>query len=522
MNLLLKHVQDLHHPKQRRQVVATSNPTLEKLIRGFSVKNVLGTLDREITSVVSDSRKATPGSLFVAIQGFHQNGARFIHDALDRGAVAVVAEVSPESLNGLALLKNDFTLLCVEDCRTALAWLSKEFYSNPAKKLGLVGITGTNGKTTLAYILESIFRVCGERTGIIGSINYHFDDKVYPAPMTTPEADDLNRLLDEMVRAGIGRCFLEVSSHSLSLNRVDGLEFTVAAFTNLSRDHLDFHKTMDRYKRAKKKLFLEHAVRKAVVNIDDTAGREIARECTAPVLTTGIDAAADVTAEHIVLSPQGSSFSLKTPFGSRKVNSYLLGKHNVYNLLSAAAVTLAQEISLDNTVLGLEAIRRVRGRFDRVDRGQEFTLVVDYAHTDDALKNVLQAARAFTSGRVIVLFGCGGDRDRGKRKEMGRVALALADYTIITSDNPRSEDPDQIIRDIREGIPAEAREGERYDVRINRRQGIERAIALAGKGDLVLIAGKGHEDYQILKNETIHFDDCETATEILDGRARRG
>ena len=338
------------------------------------------------------------------------------------------------------------------------------------------------------------------------------------ASVTTPESLDINRMLRNMAGRGIGTCFLEVSSHSLTLKRVREMTFQVAVFTNLSRDHLDFHGTMEAYANAKKELFRANDVKKRVLNTDDPIGREILKESGVETLTTGIDHPADVKAEDCVLSEEGSRFTLQTPSGNREIFTHLLGKHNVYNLLSGAAAALFQGIPLDDIDQGMRSIDRIPGRFERLNQGQDFTVVVDYAHTGDALINVLNAARAFTHGKVIVVFGCGGDRDRGKRPEMGRTALTGSDFAVITSDNPRREDPERIIDDILTGLPPEAKEGQDYTVLPDRAEAIAFAIHRAENGDFLLIAGKGHEDYQILPTGTIHFDDREVAVMALRKR----
>ncbi len=494
------------------------NQKLVKLINGFPLENLVGTLDRDIVSIAYDSRKVEPGSLFVAIPGHHHDGSLFIADALERGAVAFVTETGVEDLMEQGVGGQNATGLHVRDARHALAWVSARFHGDPSHHMELTGVTGTNGKTTLTYLLESIYKANEEPSGIIGSINYRYADTLRPAPMTTPEALEINRMLAEMWAAGVQRCVMEVSSHSLALKRVRELKFAVAVFTNFSRDHLDYHKTLDHYKQSKKSLFLDCTVGKQVINIDDAVGREIASEIDSVTLTTGLEQSADVTAEDIKIDPDGVRFILKTPYGDTEIQSTLLGRHNIYNILSAAAVGLIQGIALDTIARGVRELARVPGRFDKVDMGQNFTVAVDYAHTDDALLNALKAARTISSGKVIVVVGCGGDRDNTKRPVMGRIAAELADFAVITSDNPRTEDPNGIIDQILEGIPDNINPEERYMVLPERRDAIRFAINKAQSGDLVLIAGKGHEDYQILGTEKIHFDDREEAAEALQQR----
>ena len=492
-----------------------SKQKLSTLIHGLPVRNIRGILDREISSVVFDSRKAKAGSLFVAIHGFQQDGFKFIDDAISRGASAFVTEVSVEELSGLSLSESSATAICTEDSRIALASISSEFYHRPSDQIDLYGVTGTNGKTTVTYILDSIHNVRNEQSGIIGTIHYSYGNTDLSALITTPESLDINRMLYEMTERKIRQCFLEVSSHSLALKRVHGMHFAVGIFTNLSRDHLDFHGTMDNYKEAKKRLFRDNFVEKVVTNVDDPVGREIANEFSGDLLTTGIERKADVMAENCKLSETGSYFTIKTPYGSCKIRTHLLGRHNIYNLISAASAALLQGISMDKINQGLQSVNSIPGRFEKVSCEQGFSVVVDYAHTDDALRNVLRAAQTFTSGRIITVFGCGGDRDRGKRKAMGRIAVEESGFTIVTSDNPRKEDPQCIVDDILKGIPSSLDQGKDYEVIVDRKEAIKFAIHQARPGDLVMIAGKGHEDYQILKAGTVNFDDREVATEVM-------
>ena len=498
--------------------IAQQKSTLQHLMRGFPIQNVLGSLDKEIQSVAFDSRQVASSSLFIAIPGHKVDGNRFIPDALHRGASAIITQLPLDQLNGFGLGSRDVTVINVEDCRHALSWVSAQFYQHPSNRLNLVGVTGTNGKTTLTYILESLFSLRGNKTGVMGTINSRYGDVELPSAMTTPESLDINRILNEMAADEVSHCFLEVSSHALMQKRVHGMHFTVAVFTNLSRDHLDYHASMKNYKEAKMALFHANHVEKGVVNIDDPIGQEISREISIDQLTTGIDNPADVRAENCSLTANGSHFTLKTPIGECPIRSHLLGRHNVYNLLSAAGVGLHSGLSLEEIAAGLNSVERIPGRFERVDSGQGFPVLVDYAHTDDALSNALQGSRTLTQEKLIVVFGCGGDRDRGKRKAMCRAAFAGANFVIITSDNPRTEDPGKIIADILEGIPETAQTDRDYVVLPDRREAIDFAVNCANDGDLVLIAGKGHEDYQILNSGTIHFDDRQVAGDSLRRR----
>ena len=491
---------------------------LLNLIDGYPMADVVGTLERDISSIAYDSRKVEPEGLFIAMPGHHHDGGRFIGQAIEKKAGAFVTEMSLEQTAKEGLQSSEVTAIHVDDSRHMLAWVSDRFYGRPSDQLDLIGITGTNGKTTLTYLLERIFETAGHSCGVIGSINYRYGGTEYPAPMTTPEALEINRMLSEMADQGVGKCCIEVSSHSLALKRARELRFAVGVFTNITRDHLDYHKTFEHYKDSKKILFRDCKLQKQVINIDDPVGREIVQENSIETLTTGLDSPADVTTEDCVLSESGIRFTLKTPSGSQAIQSPLLGRHNVYNLLSAAAVALAQGISLAHIGQGIQSLERVPGRFEKIQQGQDFIVAVDYAHTDDALANALKAARAISENRVIVVFGCGGDRDPGKRKEMGRVALEMSDFAVITSDNPRTEDPEQIIRQVCEGVPANRKRNEHYTILANRREAIDFAIGRAQTGDLVLIAGKGHEDYQILNTGKIHFDDREEAERALKER----
>ena len=488
------------------------------LIDGYPMADVIGALDCDILSIAYDSRKVEPEGLFVAMPGLHHDGSRFVGQAIEKQAAAFVTERPLKQIAEAGFQNPCITAIHVDDSRHVLAWVSDRFYGRPSDQLGLIGITGTNGKTTLTYMLERIFETAGQSCGVIGSINYRYGGNEYPAPMTTPEALEINRMLSEMAEQKVDNCCIEVSSHSLALKRARELRFTVGVFTNLTQDHLDYHKTLDHYKDSKKILFRDCTIQKQVINIDDPVGREIVQESSLETLTTGLDSQADVTAEDCVLSEDGIRFTLKTPSGTQVIQSPLLGWHNVYNLLSASAVALAQGVSLAHIAQGIQTLERVPGRFEKVQQGQDFVVAVDYAHTDDALANALKAARAISENRVIVVFGCGGDRDPGKRKKMGRVALEMSDFAVITSDNPRTEDPDQIIKSICEGIPADRKPDEHYTILPNRRKAIDVAIQRAQTGDLVLIAGKGHEDYQILNTGKIHFDDREEAQRALKER----
>lgn len=474
---------------------------------------VYGPLDGTVKGITYDSRRVGRGDVFVALAGHHVDGKKYIAEAVARGAVAVLSDGYLEHVK--------IPQVVVKDPLAGMARLSADIYGHPDKKLLLVGITGTNGKTTITYLIESIFENCGLSTGVVGTVNYRYGKKVIPAPNTTPQSADLYRLFADMVKDRQKAAVMEVSSHALSLGRVEGLEFDIAVFTNLTRDHLDFHQTMEGYYEAKKKLFdgLKPGDKKfkkcAVINIDDPWGKKLAQSAAnGAVLTYGLDASAGIGAENIRTGARGTEFILRTPSGRKKVHLHHLGMHNVYNALAAAGAALSAGIPLPEIVAGLEAAPMVPGRLEKVDCGQPYTVVVDYAHTDDALKNVVSALKELKPARLITVFGCGGDRDRSKRPLMGEVATALSDFVFVTSDNPRSEDPARIALDIEVGIRRQHRNN--YQVTLDREQAIAAAIAMAQKGDIVLIAGKGHETYQIIGDQRFHFNDTEVARKHIE------
>ena len=474
-----------------------------------------------VTGVIYDSRQAGPGSVFVALRGAHADGVSFARDAVARGAIAVVAQTAPPADVPVPWIR-------IPDARLALAALAAAFYRHPSERLTLVGITGTNGKTTTSYLLAAIFEAAGMKCGRIGTVGYHVGDREVDAARTTPEAPDIQRLLQDMLAQGCTACVLEVSSHALSLRRADYLRFAAGVFTNLTRDHLDFHRNMEDYFLAKRRLFeLLPAGAVAVTNLDDRRGADIAAMAPRPV-TYAVDAAADVRPGPLMFTLEGLDFEVRTPRGTLHVRSPLVGRPNTYNILAAAATAMALDLPFNAIETGIAALGHVPGRFQIVSRPEDdVRVVVDYAHTDDALKNLLETARALTSGRVITVFGCGGDRDRTKRPLMGAVAARLSDLVVVTSDNPRSEDPERIIDEITRGIAMPASRSAKGQsapkstpfVRIaDRRAAIERAVHDAKPGDLVLIAGKGHEKYQVIGDRVLPFDDMEIARAALARR----
>jgi UDP-N-acetylmuramoyl-L-alanyl-D-glutamate--2,6-diaminopimelate ligase len=468
-----------------------------------------------ISGVSYDSRTVKAGDLFVALKGVHADGAAFVRQALDRGAAAIVADQpAPPDVRA--------PWLVVGDGRLALAILSAAFYGHPSAEMRVVGITGTNGKTTTGYLVAAIFEAARIRCGVLGTVAYRIGDEVRDATRTTPEAADVQRLLREMADRGCGACAMEVSSHALSLRRVDDTTFAAAVFTNLTRDHLDFHEDMEAYFRAKRRLFeMLPADAPSLINVDDPRGAALAQVGGRPV-TYGVNRPADITPGPLSFSLQGLAFDVRTPRGTLQVRSPLVGRPNVYNILAAVSATTALGLPFDAIERGIQSLPGVPGRFEVVSQpSDEVTVVVDYAHTDDALRNLLETARPLAGGRLITVFGCGGDRDRTKRPLMGAVAGRLSDVIVITSDNPRSEDPDRIIEEIRRGITPDTRRdsGQRLLAIADRRAAIAKAIELARGGDLVLVAGKGHEKYQVIGDRAHPFDDAAVAREAL-GRRR--
>lgn len=475
-------------------------------------RGLSGVFELNPVGLAYDSRQVGPGFVFFAIKGFKHDGHDYISDAVDRGAVAVVVERDVAVPAGIRSFK-------VRDVREALALSAARFFGHPGRQLRVVGVTGTNGKTTTTHLVSAVYQAQGERVGLIGTLYAKIGDLVIEGERTTPESLDLQALLHRMVDEGITTAVMEVSSHALALHRVTGLEFDVAVFTNLTQDHLDFHADIEDYYKAKERLFTGLAGRGAkkgpklaVINRDDPYGERLIGSTTVPVVTYGVGAA-DVRGRDIVLRGNGTDLVVEGFWGRTPVSLKLVGEFNVYNALAGFAVGVAEGFSVDRTARALEGAKPVSGRFEHIDAGQDFTVVVDYAHTPDGLENVLRAARTLTRERVITVFGCGGDRDPAKRAVMGEVAGRLADFTVITSDNPRSEDPLAIIDAVETGIKAVGRE--RYAVQPDRREAIRQAFQLARAGDMVVIAGKGHENYQIIGDRKLPFDDREVAMEVL-------
>jgi len=502
-----------------------------ELLWGLGVSNSGG--DPEISGLDYNSRRVQPGWVFVAMRGESSDGNRFIDTALKHGAVAVVTDSRSEHR------RHRMPWTVVPSGRRALARMSANFYGHPAEKLKIIGITGTNGKTTTSFLCESILRHVGRSSALIGTIEYHVPVKatagqsvpyrVLPAPHTTPEALELNQVFAEALEAGATHAVMEVSSHALVQERVWGVPYEVAVFTNLTRDHLDYHKSMDSYFEAKSILFLgcgTRPPRASVINADDEYGQSLGQSrktLSQQVILYGIQNG-DFRAINIELQHDGTKFDLVTPSGSIRIETALIGGVNVYNILAAAAATFACGCSLKQIAEAIREFKQVPGRFEKVDCGQPFTVVVDYAHTDDALRNLTTIARDFARrglglGRVITVFGCGGDRDRTKRPLMGEAAGKGSDFVVLTSDNPRSEEPLQIIDDALLGL---RQTGTRHEVEPDRRRAIRLALIEAMPGDIVLIAGKGHEKVQIMREGTYPFDDVQVAREALQQMSYAG
>jgi UDP-N-acetylmuramoyl-L-alanyl-D-glutamate--2,6-diaminopimelate ligase len=480
--------------------------TLAELLRDVPVREVRGDRNVEVTSVTPDSRLVTQGALFVAIPGTVKDGSEFIPQAIEKGAAAIVATTEPPTAN-----RQPPTVL-VPDPRAALALIAANFYGRPADKLSLVGVTGTSGKTTTTRMIESVFDAGSEPVGLIGTIEYRAGDERLNADRTTPDAVVLQEWFAKMVDAGVQHAVMEVSSHALALKRTHGVHFAAAVFTNLSREHFDFHKDFEDYFAAKRILFdqIDRTRQTAVVNIDDQYGRRLANELGANAMTFGREG--DLR-PSVDISVDGIRGTIHTPHGDVRMESPLLGQPNLYNWLGAIGAALVVGVPIDQIEAGIRNLKSVRGRFERVGESKP-TVIVDYAHKPDAIEKLLHAVRDIAGPRkVSIVFGCGGDRDRGKRPEMGAIAARLADHVVVTSDNPRTEDPQRIIEEILKGI-----DGNNTIAIADRREAIERTIAEAGDDEVIVIAGKGHETYQYVGDRVIHFDDREEAEYALKKR----
>ncbi|TVY00579.1 UDP-N-acetylmuramoyl-L-alanyl-D-glutamate--2,6-diaminopimelate ligase [Cohnella terricola] len=491
---------------------------LNELSQQLLLYRMIGDSAAEIGSLAVDSRKVEPGCLFFCVPGHAADGHDYAEQAISKGAAALVTERE---------LPITATQIIVPDVRQALALIADYYYGRPSHKLRPIGVTGTNGKTTTTYLIERIWADAGVAAGVIGTIETRYAGESLPMSGTTPGVLELQQILHDMVEAGTERCVMEVSSHALDQGRVKGCSFRTAIFTNLTQDHLDYHGTMEAYESAKGLFFSRlgntysddpRERTYAVLNGDDEASARFAKMTAAEVLTYGIEKKADLQASEVRIAAGGTSFKLESFRGSRQVKLKLVGKFNVYNALAALGAALCEGIGLDEAITSLERIGGVPGRVEPVDAGQDFAVIVDYAHTPDGLENVLNTVKELATGNVICVFGCGGDRDRTKRPIMGRIASDLADKIIVTSDNPRTEDPELIIRDIEAGLKEAGATRDRYELEPDRRAAIEKAVEMASPGDVVLIAGKGHEAYQIIGNVTHDFDDRLVAKEAIRSR----
>ena len=501
---------------------------LSGLLNGVDILDVSGDISGDASGLCYDSRKCEEGSVFVAISGAQFDGHDFVHDAVKRGARYIVYDRgSVPTVSGAACIH-------VRESRLALAVLSKNFYGSPSRDICLIGVTGTNGKTTVTYLLESILKAAGFSVGVTGTVNYRYGGTVFPAPNTTPESLDLQRMLREMVDAGVTHVVMEVSSHAIDLKRIYGCEYDLGIFTNLSREHLDYHRTMEEYFLVKKRFFDDvidgHP---AVVNGDDPWGARLRGEIQVPTVTFGADGPCDVSPIDVVLSIDGIDAKIRMAGAEFSISSPLAGRFNLSNILAATAAALSLGIPQEDIRSGIGGLAVVPGRLERVSTDGEPVVFVDYAHTGDALEKVLATLSEFKKKRIITVFGCGGDRDRTKRPGMGKIAAALSDLAIITSDNPRTEDPLRIIDEIEGGIETgSARyapeditggfKGKGYTIVADRRSAITLAVSVADDLDIVLVAGKGHEDYQIMGTRRLSFDDRVVAREALSTRSAGG
>jgi len=510
----------------------TTRMELRKLLEGVEIRKISGETLKEIEGIAYHSKQVQKGFLFAAVRGIEVDGHQFVEEAIERGAEAIVLEKEQQISDG--------TMIFVPNSRQALGKISSNFYGDPSSRIRLIGITGTNGKTTTTYLLESILKKAGYKVGVIGTINYRFEGKTMPAPNTTPESLDLQRILGEMLREGASHVIMEVSSHGLDLDRIYGCQFDGAVFTNLTSEHLDYHKTLEQYFDSKKKLFSDYLVKSlkegrfAVTNDDDPRGGKIVEGIKLPVIRYGLSSSSDITADQMVSSFEGLSCRIKTPKGDIFVHSKLIGNFNLYNILAAVAVGIAIGLPLETLKQGVEGLEGVSGRFEKVENRRGVHVIVDYAHTHDALERVLLGLKdilesgARSNGKMITVFGCGGDRDRTKRPLMGEVAGRYSDLAILTSDNPRTEDPLAILGEVEKGFQSLRlrrwdfdeikawRSGKGYLKIPDRREAIRTAIRLAQPSDTVLIAGKGHEDYQIIGKKKFPFDDHIEAKKALE------
>lgn len=481
---------------------------LHEIVAALHDFRVMPEANPEITSIEMDSREVRAGSLFICIEGYTVDGHHYVKQAVANGAVAIIAGKDVEA---------DVPVIKVRNTMRAMAVLANAFYDNPTSKLHMIGITGTNGKTSVSHLIEEILRKSGKSTGLIGTIGMKINEEAFETKNTTPDALTLQKMFNQMVDANVDAAIMEVSSHALHIGRVHGCQYDVTVFTNLTQDHLDYHKTMDAYRAAKSLLFSQlgngydvNHPKYAILNVDDAATAEYIVASQGIIVTYGIDNDADLMARDIKTTSSGTTFTLVTNETRRHVQMGLVGKFNVYNILATIGAALASGLALDFIIDAIGDLVGVPGRFELVNVGQDFNVIVDYAHTPDSLENVLKTIQGFTEGNIYCLAGCGGDRDKSKRPIMAEIASQLADYPIFTSDNPRTEDPVAILKDMEAGVTLD-----NYQTIVDRKEAIEYAINEAKAGDVVLIAGKGHETYQIIGEKVLDFDDREMARKAI-------
>lgn len=485
---------------------------LINILTGLDYELIKGNLYQEISGISYDSRKVGPGSLFICIKGFKTDGHIYIDQAIKNGAVAVLVEDEVDITSEVTIIRN-------LDTRKALAKIASNFYSSPSKKMRLIGVTGTNGKTTITHLIKAILEESGKNVGIMGTLYAKIGDKEKNLNHTTPEAVEIEEFMNIAVEEKTDYVVMEVSSHALDLHRVDELDFNIGIFSNLTQDHLDFHQNMEQYKEAKLKLFKMISLDEnnySLINIDDASANYFVVSSNGKTFTYGLNEAADIRAKSIDISLKGSSFVVQYQGYEFTINMKLIGLFSIYNALAAIALALKENIEPKIIKKALEKVNGVPGRFEQVDCGQEFSVIVDYAHTPDGLENILKTTKQIAENRIITVFGCGGDRDRAKRPLMGQIAAKYSDFCIVTSDNPRSEDPQKIIDDIIPGL--DVVKNSRYATIVDRYEAIRHALYLAKKGDVVIIAGKGHETYQLIGDKVLDFDDRKVVREILRGK----
>lgn len=480
---------------------------LKDIMSGVDIKIINGNTDININSMTIDSRKACEGVLFIAMVGMTVDGHKFIPSAYEKGSRAVLIEHSIDNI------PEDLTVIQVDNARDALAVMAGNFYNHPSRSLNMIGVTGTNGKTSTTYFIESVLNHINRKTAVIGTVEIRIGGKkreIDFATSTTPDTIELNQMLRIMADESCNDVVMEVSSHSLELKKVKGIDFNVGVFTNLTQDHLDFHKTMENYCKAKAKLF--KMCKHGVINADDPWADKIAEGATCNIMTYSIDKPSDLQAKNIEYLMDRVHFTVNINGSDVRFELKVPGRFSVYNALAAIGAMLSMGIDIENIKEGINNIKGVPGRIQNIPNAKGFNVIVDYAHTPDGLENIINAVREFTKGRIITVFGCGGDRDKTKRPIMGKIVAELSDIAVVTSDNPRSEEPNSILKEIEVGVKPIT---DKYEMIVDRKEAIKRAIEIAEKGDSVIIAGKGHENYQILGDKTIHFDDAEVAKEIL-------